>query len=219
VSSDVVVVSLTHYFTGAEDTEAKDTLQELVSKYQIKPVILDWKNIPGAPQNFWPKEMRLHGFGATRFSSSYVMFVDSDEILRDAPAFTRWFGSLDPRGTQSFKLSNYWYFMSERRRSKTIEDSIIVVPRCLLKFEQFRVQGVQEREALVHNPLRHVNDLDGNVMFDHLSWVRSPEILLQKVSTWGHRNDKPWLELVQKALADDPLTTPDFVHGYEYDIV
>lgn len=219
VSSDVVVVSLSHFFTGAEDTLVQDKLKELQTLYGIKPVVLQWKHIPGAPQNFWPKELRLYGFGATRVSSKYVMFVDADEILRSPSAFSAWFATLNSTSPQSYKLSNYWYFMSERRRSKVLEDSIIIVPRHTLRFEQFRAHGVQEREALVANPLREVKDLDGNVFFDHLSWVRDKDILLQKVSTWGHRNDKDWLPLVQKAISEDPLTTADFVHGYEYDIL
>jgi hypothetical protein len=219
VSSDVVVVSLTHFFTGSEDIQVQDKLKELQTKYGIKPVVMQWKHIPGAPQNFWPKELRLHGFGATRVSSKYIMFVDADEILRSPPAFLAWFSSLDATSKQSYKLSNYWYFMSERRRSKVLEDSIIIVPRFTLRFEQFRAHGVGEREALVSNPLREVKDLDGKVFFDHLSWVREKDILMQKVSTWGHRNDKDWIPLVNKALSEDPLTTADFVHGYEYDII
>jgi hypothetical protein len=219
VSSDVVVVSSSHFFTGAEDLDVQEKLKGLQGQYGIKPVILQWKHIPGAPQNFWPKELRLHGFGATRVSSKYVMFVDADEILRCPPSFITWFSTLDPTSKQSYKLSNYWYFMSERRRSKVMEDSIILVPRFTLKFEQFRAHGVGERESLVSNPQREVKDLDGNVFFDHLSWVRDRDILVQKVSTWSHRQDKDWLSLVKKALEEDPLTTADFVHGYEYDIL
>jgi hypothetical protein len=83
----------------------------------------------------------------------------------------------------------------------------------------FRIQGQGERELLVKNPARQVRGLEHEVMFDHYSWVRPKEVLLQKVMTWSHRNDKDWLTLVRKALSEDPLTTQDFVHGYEYEIL
>jgi hypothetical protein len=219
VSSDIAVVSLSHYFTGEEDTDAVQTLQQLNKDYSIVPVILPWKHIPGAPQNFWPKEMRLHGLGAIKAEASYVLFVDADEILNNPEAFAAWYATLDPAAEQSYKLANYWYFLSERRRSKVIEDSIILVPRFTLRLDMFRMQGQGERELLAKNPARQVRGLQGEVMFDHYSWVRPKEVLLQKVTTWGHRNDKDWLSLVRKALSEDPLTTHDFVHGYEYDIV
>jgi len=217
VSQDIVVVSLSHFFNGFEDTEVLGKLQELKKKYQIKPVYIQWKFIPGAPQNFWPKELRLYGYGATNPSNKWVLFIDSDEIMRNPVSFASWIDKQDDQ--KSYKLSNYWYFMSPKRRSKVIEDSVILVPRSTLKFEMFRSGGVAEREALVSNPERMCKDLDGQVMFDHYSWVRNKDVLLQKVSTWSHRQDRDWLSLVKKAVDDDPLTTPDFVHGSEYDIL
>jgi hypothetical protein len=219
ISKDIVVVSLTHYFTGEEDPEAVQTLQELKETYSIIPVVIPWKYIPGAPQNFWPKEMRLHGLGATQPDTGFVLFVDSDEILSNPTAFMAWYATLDSTSEKSYKLANYWYFLSERRRAKVVEDSIILVPRFTLRLSMFRVQGQGERELLVKNPVRQVRGLGNEVMFDHYSWVRPKEVLLQKVTTWGHRNDKDWLSLVRKALSEDPLTTHDFVHGYEYEIL
>jgi hypothetical protein len=216
VSQDIVVVSLSHFFNGFEDTQVIQTLQELKQKYNIKPLYINWKLIPGAPQNFWPKELRLQGYGATNPSNKWVMFVDSDEILRNPSSFNSWLAKQDG---ESFKLSNYWYFMSAKRRSKVLEDSVILVARSSLRFEMFRAPGVAEREALVQNPQRMVKDLDGQVMFDHFSWVRTKEALLQKVVTWGHRQDMDWLSLVKTAVEEDPLTTKDFVHGFEYDIL
>jgi hypothetical protein len=76
-----------------------------------------------------------------------------------------------------------------------------------------------EREKLADSFVRDVRDLEGDIFFDHFSWVRSKEILLQKVSSWSHRNDKNWTELLLKAYQEDILTTKDFVHNYEYDIL
>jgi hypothetical protein len=218
ISKDVVLVSLTHFFTGEPDSEAIEKLKELSDTYkEVKPRILQWKEIPGAPQNFWPCEMRLHGFGATDPLNKWVMFVDSDEILRNPEGFNQWFSQISDTN-QAYKLSSYWYFLSPQRRSKVIEDSIVLVQRDTLGMSKFRNYS-GEREKLSDSFVRNVRDLQGDIFFDHLSWVRSKEILLQKVATWSHRNDKNWTELLVQAFQEDILTTRDFVHNYEYDIV
>jgi hypothetical protein len=221
ISNDVVVVSLSHFFTGEPDSRALEKLKELSETYkEVKPRLLQWKYIPGAPQNFWPCEMRLHGFGETDPSKKWVMFVDSDEILRKPDAFNAWFSDLSKQSEQfnAYKLSSYWYFLSPLRRSKVIEDSIVLVQKKSLGMPNFRNYS-GEREKLADSFVRDVRDLEGDIFFDHFSWVRSKEILLQKVSSWSHRNDKNWTELLLKAYQEDILTTKDFVHNYEYDIL
>jgi hypothetical protein len=204
ISDDIAVVVLTHFWTGEPDTPAIDKLQELSLKHKnLKPLVMQWKDIPGAPQNFWPCEMRLQGFGATNPQNKWVMFVDSDEILRNPDAFKSWFARLETHKAKAFKLSNYWYFLSDRRRAKRIEDSIVLVQRSTLSMSNFRRSYTNDRDALADEFVREVKDLDGQVFFDHLSWVRSKEKLLQKVSTWGHRNDKNWTDLVHAAFQED----------------
>lgn len=219
VSQNIVVVCMSHFFNGEEDVQGIEKVQSLVQP-GIKAKVIPWKEIPGAPQNFWIKEMRLYGFQALE-ACKWVMFVDSDEVLRNPISFLRWYDTIKENEDTSYKLSNYWYFLSKNRRSKVVEDSIALVPKQCLHFGSFRLTST-ERENLAASAslqIRHVKDLDGNVMFDHFSWVRSKEILLRKVGSWGHRYDRDWISLVTTAFQGDILSTPDFVHGYEYDIV
>jgi hypothetical protein len=219
VSSNIVIVCMTHLFNGEEDERALLKVQGLL-KPGIKSKIIPWKEIRGAPQNFWIKEMRLYGYQALD-PCEWVLFVDSDEVLRDAPKFLSWFDSIKENKDTSYKLACYWYFLSKNRRSKVIEDSIVLVARDRLTFGSFRLTN-SERENLAASAStqeRNVRDLEGGVMFDHYSWVRTQNILQRKVATWGHREDRDWLSLLNKAFNEDILTTPDFVHGNEYDIL
>jgi hypothetical protein len=219
VSDNIVVVCMTHFFNGEEDTKGLEKVQSLVKK-GIKAKVMPWKEIPGAPQNFWIKEMRLYGFQALS-NCDWVLFVDSDEVLRQPKNFLTWFDSIKENVDTSYKLCCYWYFLSKRRRSKVIEDSIVLVHRQCLSFGSFRLT-TSERENLsasARHQFRNVRDLENQVMFDHYSWVRPKDVLLRKVSTWGHRNDRDWLQLVHTAFEQDILTTPDFVHANEYDIL
>jgi hypothetical protein len=218
ISNNIVVVCMTHFFNGAEDEAGLKKVQSLVQP-GVKAKVVPYKEIRGAPQNFWIKEMRLYGFQALD-PCDWVLFVDSDEVLRNAQVFLSWFDSVK-HTEASYKLSCYWYFLSRHRRSKVVEDSIVLVPRKWLTFGSFR-SSTSERENLADSaPEQHrsVKGLEGEVMFDHFSWVRSEQVLLRKVFTWGHRNDRDWEELVRTAFREDILTTKDFVHGNEYELV
>lgn len=224
VSSDVVIVSCTHFFDGEPDTRAPEIVQRLKREYaQVRTVSVTWRKLPpNAPPGFWPCELRMHGFAATNPRTRWVLWLDADEVVREPERFSEWFQSVKDTKTTAFKLANYWYFLSKRRRAKQIEDSIVMVQRQYIHATMFR-DFASERDAMTRGfggPPRNVTGLDGKPMFDHFSWVRSPPtVLLDKVRNWGHKRDRNWKELVEKALSEDPLTTRDFVHNYEFDIL
>jgi hypothetical protein len=217
VCSRIVVVYLTHFFTGDPDPEAHTIVQELSSKVpEVVPVRVQWNASQGKQhQAFWPCELRLQGFVHT--NTPWVLMVDADEVLRDAERFAAWFATRKDTPSTP-KLANYWYFLSERRRAKPLEDSIVLTHRTLVTFPMFRAFHAERSAFCVHSE-RMVKDLEGEPMFDHFSWVRSPDKLRRKVVSWGHREDRNWTEALDKALAADTLTTPDFLHGYDFDIL
>jgi hypothetical protein len=218
VCSRIVVVYLTHLFTGEPDPDAQAMIEKLAAEVpEVEPVRVQWNATQGkVHQAFWPCEMRMHGFVHT--DTPWILMVDADEVLRDAERFAAWFATRKDLPSTP-KLANYWYFLSERRRAKPLEDSIVLTHRSLVCFPMFRAFGA-ERSAFCVVPERMVKDLEGQPMFDHFSWVRSPDIMRRKVKSWSHREDRDWAALVETALAaPDPMTTPDFLHGYEYEIV
>jgi hypothetical protein len=42
--------------------------------------------------------------------------------------------------------------------------------------------------------------------------------MLKKTSSWGHKDDKNWKELIEEEFSR-PFNGTDFEWGYEYDIV
>jgi len=217
VCGRIVVVYLTHFFTGEPDPEAHEIVTRLASEVpEVVPVRVQWNATQGKThQAFWPCELRLRGFVNT--VTPWILMVDADEVLRNAERFAEWFATRKDTPSTP-KLANYWYFLSERRRAKPLEDSIVLTHRSLMMFPMFRAFTL-ERTAFCVKDERMVKDLQGEPMFDHFSWVRSPEKLRRKVATWGHREDRNWSEALEVALSQDPLTTPDFLHGYEFEIV
>lgn len=217
VCSRIVIVYLTHLFTGEPDPQAQTILEALAAETpEVKLVRVQWNVAQGKThQAFWPCEMRMQGFVHT--VTPWVLMVDADEVLRDAERFSAWFATRKDNPSTP-KLANYWYFLSERRRAKPLEDSIVLTHRSLVCFPMFRAFGA-ERSAFCVVQERMVKDLTGQPMFDHFSWVRTPDKMKKKVKAWSHREDRDWASLIEKALAGDPLTTPDFLHNYEYEIL
>lgn len=175
-----------------------------------------------AEAHFWHQETRLHGFA--RCKHDWILWIDADEVLREPKLFLEWFDTVKDSKYESFKLANYWYFMSERRRAKQLEDSIVLCRRRVLSFTKFRMQN-GEREHFYDHVQPEVKQrgvtYKDTVFFDHFSWVRSKELMLKKVQSWGHRGQRDWKPLVERAFAEDALTTKDFVHpdGFEYEVL
>jgi hypothetical protein len=220
----VFLVVLTHFFTGEPDPEAWIKARDLAHRFKnVTPVLIQWKHMPGAPPLFWHHEARLMGYSMG--NNPWVLFLDADEVIRDSNAFKAWWSNLSDsqNTTTAYKLANYWYFLSKKRRAKTLEDSVVLVKRNSLHLSQFRRYNADRENYFFASPEAKRKSMtvgsDGKPMLDHFSWVRSKDTLLIKTETWGHRAEKDWKKLIETAFAGDILTTPDFVHGYEYDVV
>ena len=154
-------------------------------------------------------------------SGFWVLFLDGDELM-EADAFAEWFVSKEGRFDLVSKLANYWYFMHPTLVSKVFEDSVLLAHSSTLTPKA--LTHPRERDGIVscagRNGPRNVLGINGRPMFHHYSWVRSDEKeLLRKVSNWGHKNDKPWDNLIRMYTQDIKergiWPQRDFVHGYE----
>lgn len=217
VSDDIVLVVLSHRFDGSDDAAAWDIATRVARTHAgVRPVRLQWRPMPGAPTRFWINEMRMHGFGVARHD--WILFLDADEVIREPTSFARWFESArQDTSVAAYKLSNYWYFLSEKRRARELEDSAVLIRRDWVHMAAFR-QYHLERELLVDalpagRLRRATRDLGGAPLIDHFSWVRPKDVLLAKAAAWTHRGEKPWEELIETAFQENLLTTRDFVHG------
>lgn len=212
---EVVLVCLSHTFAGTPDPEAWVKVQALaISHENVNPCLLQWIDRP-VPARFWVNTMRQYGFAHS--TQPWLLFIDADEVVRDKTRFKEWFSTKED--VDAFKLANYWYFLSERRRAKVLEDSVVLVHRRCLHAEHFRKYDLEREYLFMAGRTRRNMVLSDNPLIDHFSWVRSKEILLKKCKSWAHRDEKDWKTLIETAFNEDILTTRDFVHGYSFDIV
>ncbi len=199
---EIIIISLTHTFDGKED----DT--SYIETLPVKRILIPWFKHPA--NRYWINTMRLIGF--SRATKDWLLFMDSDEVLNNKDEFMNFFKTVNE--DTSYKMGNYWYFLSKKRRSKTLEDSIVLIHRKWIHADLFKKYDLEREYLVAKNHKRNV----GN-WFDHYSWVRSKDVLLKKVDSWAHKNEKPWKSLIEKAFSEDILTTKDFVHNYEYEIL
>ena len=151
--------------------------------------------------------------------NKWILFLDADEVP-DGARFSEWLDSSDYKAHTALKLSNYWYFREPCNQAVETEDSIVLAQKRALENEM--ILHADERDAIYNlapgPKRRNVMDHDGRPMFHHYSWVRTQEEMLKKVSAWGHKEDRNWIELVNREF-QGPFSGKDFIHEDHYRIV
>ena len=177
---------------------------------------------PGA---FWHNISRIVGARVINKHLDWIMFLDGDEIP-DGDAFGKWKTKMlrsNPPPNKGYAFANYWYFREPIYRAITVEQSVMLLPTKLFSTPHYMWQILMndsERQGLFGylDLEQYAVSLDGVPMIHHYSWVRSKEHALAKVASWGHKDDKPWAQLIEQTW-DRPFDWTDFVHGYEYEEV
>lgn len=215
VTDDVIVPISDHLYDGTPENTS--SIEKLASEYpSVKFQLYEWTN-----QHFpryWHNISRIIGTNLVREESSWVLFLDSDEILE--PTLLNAFlasGTIDQYST--YKLSCYWYFRDPIYQSKTVEASPVLVRKELIGINPYD-QYCEREQLFEYLPVKKLLCLTHNdePMVHHYSWVRTKEQMLRKVSTWGHAFDKDWVSLIEEEFSR-PFNGTDFVHGYEYNVV
>ena len=209
---DIIVVAYDHFFDGS--SENLEAMEGLKVKYpNTRWLIHEWN--ASHDSKYWHNNARWTG--AEQAKNSRVLFLDADEIP-DGGLMKRWLDHepLDEYPTHMFTC--YWYFREPKYQAKSTEGCGLLVDMTKVKKEMFFT--LNERWFYLIYPVRNKPfcTLNGNVMFNHYSWVRSKEEMLTKVKSWAHRNDMPWTSLVEREFSHE-FNGKDFVHGYDYNTV
>lgn len=222
-AKEIVVVLCDHFFDGTP--ENRPLLSSLYAQYPSVRFI-EYPFIPHLiPKkvfdrvsfaHFWHSLSRLIGLYHLSEEIEHVFFLDADEVP-DGHRVAKWLSCSDYHSHTALRLANYWYFREPIYRASTLEDSIVLAKKNSLTDEI--VLHKDEREAIYqHLPgpkKRHVVGFDGKPLFHHYSWVRTKEEMHQKVRAWGHKEDRPWVSLVEEEFSR-PFSGRDFVHGYTF---
>lgn len=215
VSDEVIVPISTHLYDGTpEDLES---IKKLSEEYPtVNFTTFDWT--PGYHPRYWHNMSRIIGNYLLKNNIDWVLFIDSDEII-DVELFTKFINNETIDDHDSYKLGCYWYFREMNIRSKTYEDSPVLVRKHLVHIDPNNLQIEREQLHEVLNvPKQRMILQDGKPLLHHYSWVRTKEQMIQKVKAWGHNTDKDWVSLIEEEFSR-PFNGKCFVNNYEFEVI
>jgi hypothetical protein len=188
-------------------------------------LVKDPFSFPGVvkrPSAYWHNMARWTGFQSMDPSVGWLFLIDGDEIP-EGERVNEWLEASSLKKNYVYKLANYWYFKLPVFQAQTHEDSVLLLHRDYLCFDN--VFHDDERDGILKMSqapqARMVYGLDGRPMFHHYSFVRSPEGLAAKLRSWAHRDDMfkgaDINQIIAFVYRNDEVN--DFVHGYAYSTV
>lgn len=205
VSDVVVVVSSRYFFDGTLDTELKEEL------------VTDWIGFrPNEePARFWHNLSRRTGYmnhGGVAYD--FVFFIDSDEVL-EGDKVKLWLDEVvEP--DQDYKLAHFWYYRDTCYRARTPEEGAVLVSRETLESLDMEWFGARERENF-SKKWHYMASYQNKVLGHHYSWAGTKEMMLRKVSSWGHNQDKvDWKKIVENEYSHEFKYTCPF-KPYRFD--
>lgn len=210
VSDKVIVTYTTHFYDGTP--ENYDLINE-TKKLHTDVEFLEIKYDSMMSDEKWCKHTRIVAMTHVDVDTDYLFLADSDEILI-VDRFLKFLTSDRFVYGKDYRLLSYWYFRDVKYQSKQHETSLYFLNFSTVK--KTETKGL-DRNSLVGSPTI-VASYDSNPLAHHFSWVLTKENMIKKVSTWGHKNDRNWLQLVEKEFSRE-FNGTDFVHGYQYNIL
>ncbi len=220
--SDQIILPISDYFFDGtpENRELLKRNSNEIIGVVFKKFDFDHNKEINHPQ-FWITYSRWVGFLEIDKSIDYILFLDIDEIL-EGDKFVEWLDNFNYQDYDALMLASYWYFREPKFRAQKTENQGLIVRKSLLN--QDIIMNWEDRngifEKIEGKKILGVLGLDWNPMVHHYSWVRTKDEMLKKVQTWGHKNDRDWIQLIEKEFqrefTEDSI---DFVHNYTYKIV
>lgn len=221
-SKKVVIPVCDHFYDGSpENKDLLEKTKELERMGNVMVIPFEWNDtiIPAYHNmsTYWHNLARWIGHNATE--SEYVLHIDADEIF-DPDLMNRFLHSKEHEKYDVCSFECYWYFRDPTFRAKTTEIAGFLFKRGVWT-EQFaftNFERVSYRHASPRFNCKENVRVDGQVVCNHFSWVRTKEEMLKKVDSWAHKNDRDWRSAIEKEFKHD-FSGRDFVHGYTYEVV
>jgi tetratricopeptide (TPR) repeat protein len=148
--------------------------------------------------------------------NNWLLFLDVDEIP-DGERFKSFLNNSVLDDDCNYSIANYWYFKSPNFQAIEIEESAKLINFKYITIDS--IFGDFERDHIRDNSAKNthhfVTGQDGLPLIHHFSWVRTQDILLRKIKSWGHADDiKNHDEYVDRIFMNKNIN--DIAHRYSY---
>ncbi len=211
ISDEIVVSVCDHFFDGQK--ENRELLHKSYSENKdVRFVEYAYGNLYGLHgvgkegdevwSRHWHNTSRYVGFSHLCDDIDYVLFIDVDEIV-EGERFLQWL----EKGLlfEAMIFSSYVYLGDESRRALHKSNSYLLVKKEALQPQM--LFDSHERPGFFLNfrgtKKSFVLGLDGKPLVHHFNWVRSQKELRQKVSTWGHKDERDWHKLIDEGRLEE----------------
>lgn len=247
-SDTVIISCVDHFFDGMPDTNLYSSLAMYMNDPKIKIIINPWdiKSDICGDGHYWHNVLRYAAFMHTK-NKGYYLFLDADEIP-NGDLFKKYLETSEYKNYDIVgDFMSYYFFREPIYRSRVVSGvgllikSEYIIPQFFFtpkerwfyryvkskSYEMFNLQIPKIIERISFNAkypklINFNGEIThrrvGDIMFNHYSWVKSKEEMLQKVNSWGHRLEKNWNQVVNDHFSK-PFDGTCFVHGWQYDTV
>lgn len=155
----------------------------------------DWPRI-------WHSTARALALQAISPDIDWILFLDADEIV-EGKRFATWLKNFDLSAWSALRLSCYYYVLKPDYRADQLQSLSLFIHRSAIHPQSHFHRD--ERYALYKyaagNKKQEVRGSDGKPLIHHYSWVRPEAECLQKATTWGHRADEDWSQVIAQAFS------------------
>jgi len=222
------------YFLGG-DLQNQEILNKILSlkdkydgieflKYEIDFSMHEKDNINGPNgiswKRYWISIGRKKGMEYLKRTknSDWILILDSDEFP-EPELFNEWKyenfnllnNNLQNQGLLAINFYNYVYYWKPTYQALEYENSIIMVKPELLesKYEDILINEWDRTAYLFFLPDDKIKigvlNKDNLPLFHHYSWVRQPDLMLNKIKNWGHSDDHLSIEITYECPGDDTI--------------
>lgn len=208
---DIIVVYYDKLLNGTPEPidEMKQLIQSVNS--DIKTLCLEFTNDQSS--RYFHNLARWNAKDYTKYDR--ILFLDGDEI----PDGNIMKSILDNDLLLDYDVVDfkcYWYFRSAINQATTTEHCALLVDKKVITQRLMFTEA--ERWSFKGEPsIKSVSllETEDGPIFHHFSWVRTKEEMIQKVSSWGHKNDRDWISQIEEEFSRE-FNGIDFVHNYRY---
>ncbi len=230
--SDQILIPVCDHFFNGEKENSKLLHQSYMENpdatfieyaYDAKRIYSPYVIISPQDPNwghYWHNTSRYVGFDFIDPDVEYILFLDVDEIP-DGKRVKSFLQSDGLQGLNAALLNSYFYFTSPIYRAKenVSQNTLLCKKEFLLKEA---LMDVEERSGTFYQisgkKIRGLNGIDDLPLLHHYSYFRKGEELKKKVTTWGHREDKNWMQLLKHEKQED-FAGEENLFGLEYERV
>jgi len=212
ISNDVTIVFCEKSLDGQD--EDKVVLANMLKIARVNDCFVDKILFcPNETPRYHHNLMRR--IGAASCICDYVLFLDADEII-DGEKMQQYLESEHHKNFHVIAFECYWYFRERKYRADQTEQAAVLckIDICTPDYifsEAERWEFLNRHHLKVSQHTKH----NGEILVHHYSWVRTKEQMLNKVRSWGHKNDRDWVAEVEQEFSHD-FNGTDFVHHYTY---